>query len=130
MMPQIGFLLTTDLNSKLNAGLKTVLVPVWFDDVDDHVLRNKLSTADGSGIGFIGALNARYHLPMSGQNVKTYLDFFVEYTTLSASGDQVQSWYGDDPISEVDDTGTSIGGIPHDINSTQYNIGVRLGLTF
>ncbi len=130
MMPQIGLLLTADLSPKLNAGLKTVLAPVWFDDVDDHVLRDKLSTADGNGIGFIGALNARYDLPASGQFFKPFLDFFVEYMTLSASGDQVQEWYGDDPISEADDTGTSIGGIPHDITSTQYNIGVRLGLTF
>ena len=128
--PQIGLLSSMNLTPNLRASLKTVYTPVWFDDFDDHLLRFKTSIADGTGDGFIGSLRAHYEFAEVGGPARPFLDFNLDYVSISSSGSQTQTWYGDDPASDYDDTGVSVDGIPHEVNSTQYNVGVRLGLTF
>ncbi|UCG62223.1 MAG: omptin family outer membrane protease [Candidatus Zixiibacteriota bacterium] len=130
LMPQIGLRSRIDLRSDLTVGLETILSPVWFSDVDDHILRNKLSKADGWGLGIIGAFNARKRFGSSGSQAAPYIDLFAEVTTISASGDQTQNWYGDDPFTPDDDTDIVFPGIPHDINATLFHAGIRLGLIF
>lgn len=130
IMPLIGLHSTTDLSPNLSAGLKTIFSPVWYKDVDDHVLRNKISEADGNGLGFIGSLTARYWLGSRGGAAVPYVDFFAEYTTISTTGSQTQKWYGDDEITPDDDTGNFIAGIPHDVNATLYHLGLKIGMSF
>ncbi len=128
-MPQIGLSLATDLSPRVAAKLKTVFTPLWYEDVDDHILRNKLSTSDGTGSGFIGSVNLHYDIS-SGRQSAPFIDFFAELTTLTASGDQTQEWYGDDPASVgADDTGLRIEGLPHEVNSTRFHFGVKIGMT-
>ena len=40
------------------------------------------------------------------------------------------SWTADGALIGFDDTGDSVIGIPHEIKSTQYSIGLRAGLVF
>ncbi|UCE24793.1 MAG: omptin family outer membrane protease [Candidatus Zixiibacteriota bacterium] len=129
-MPQIGLNLSTDLSPKVAARLKTVFTPVWYEDVDDHVLRNKLSTSDGTGTGFVGSLNIHYDISSGQAQSAPFIDFFAEVMTLTASGDQTQEWYGDDPASPgSDDTGLRIDGLPHEVNSTRFHFGVKIGMS-
>ncbi len=129
-MPRAGLSSRLDLSPNLSLGLETVLSSVWFKDVDDHILRNKLSKADGSGLGFTGIFSAHYQLGSSGSQAAPFVDFFVEYNAISASGDQTQEWYGDDEFTEGDDTGNTIEGVPHDVNANLYHVGMKLGLSF
>jgi hypothetical protein len=131
LLPQIGLNFTADLSPNFMAGIKTIFVPVWFEDVDDHLLRNKLSRADGTGTGFIGSLNLDYRLGSPQRRSRPFISIFAEFTSIGASGDQTQEWYGDDPASpDFDDTGSRITGIPHDANITLYRVGIKAGLTF
>ncbi|MEW6411380.1 MAG: hypothetical protein AB1483_02775 [Candidatus Zixiibacteriota bacterium] len=129
--PQIGLLTSTEFPSGMTLKLKTAFTPVWFDDYDDHILRNKESTADGDGAGFEGSLRARFKFSSLRAPLVPYLDIFADYMTLHATGYQTQTWYGDDGATpDFDDTGLSVSNIYHEVNSTQYNIGFKLGLLF
>ncbi len=129
--PQIGLLTTAELSPDMTLKLKTAFTPVWFDDYDDHILRMKESTADGDGTGFEASLRARVKFSSFQAPLRPYLDIFADYMTLNATGYQTQTWYGDDGATpDFDDTGQSVSNIYHEVNSTQYNIGFRLGLLF
>lgn len=129
-LPQAGLKTDLELSPNLSLSARTALALVWFKDVDDHPFRAKLSEADGTGTGFIGSLSARYQLSSAGTGTAPYIGFSAEYTTLTSSGDQTQTWYGDDPASPDDDTGLRISGIPHEVNANWYHIGINLGMSF
>lgn len=128
---QLGLVISTQLQPNLTGRIKAAYSPVWFEDYDDHILRNKEAVADGDGNGFIGLASLRYDFDSGGGPLKPFLDAGVEYVLISTSGLQTQSWYGDDPASpDVDDTGLSIGGIPHEVNLNQLNLRLMIGLAF
>ncbi len=96
-------------------------------DHDDHLLRFKITESDINGNGLLADFGLRMDFgptPSKG--------FFVEFngdlTYIKASGTSTQSWYGDDPLSEEDDTGQILTGIPHEISTTQFRIGLVLGM--
>ena len=130
---QILLGLTTELynTGKFTARLKTLYAPVYFDDFDDHILRHKTSTSDGDGSGFIASADFSYRLPNHSKSKNTFISGSFEILTLNANALQEQRWYGDDPATPgEDDTGNIQRGIPHEINSTQFNFGLKVGLTF
>jgi hypothetical protein len=108
---------------------KLAYVQVFASDFDDHLLRNKTAVADVIGGGGETDLNIRWFFGSSTQS-RSFLEFSMSFLYLLAEGDQTQAWYGDDPVSEDDDTGKVITGIPHEVESLQGNIGLRLGLRF
>ncbi|UCD63233.1 MAG: omptin family outer membrane protease [Candidatus Zixiibacteriota bacterium] len=129
--PQVGLVTWIDWRPGLSTRIKTVYTPVWFEDYDDHVLRFKEAIADGDGSGFIGSARIHYELTQAPMPAVPFVDFTAEFVTLSASGKQTQSWYDDDPASpDFDETGLSIPGLPHEVNSTQFDFGLRIGVTF
>lgn len=112
------------------AFLGTGVGAVFFSDEDDHVLRNKKATTSGTGIGLKADFSFRRYLGNSYHAKRPYIEVIAGLRYFNASGDQTQTWYGDDPASDdYDDTGDSVSGIPHDVRSLAGRIGLKLGFT-
>ena len=128
--PHLGLRSNVELGPHTDISAKAAFALVWASDFDDHLLRNKTATADITGHGFISGVSLRHQMPSTG-TMQPFFELVGELVYLHASGGQTQSWYGDDPASpDDDDTGTSLSGIPHEINSQQVSIGLRVGLGF
>jgi len=139
-LPQIGLLPSAQLGRKLRIEGKAAIVRVFVSDVDDHVLRKKISEADGPGTGFVSHLGFRYALKET-ERRDIYVELIGEYISIKADMSQKQTWYGNDPADDYidpdtgepvinDNTGDVIVGLDHAIRSTQYSIGLRIGLAF
>ena len=128
---KIGVVTDLQLSEKLSSRIQTAFAPVFFKDIDDHILRNKLSTADGDGKGFIGSLDLKYDFIQNDKLSNMFILLSSSFNYMNAKGSQTQEWYGDDQATPgVDDTGEIIRGIPHSIKSRQFKIGLRFGMTF
>lgn len=126
----IEFLLGHPYNN-LSAGVKLGVGPVFYSDFDDHLLRFKEADASGTGIGILAGLDIRKYLGDARNVKRPYIGIEGDLRYYNTTGDQTQTWYGDDPASEdYDDTGDSITNIPHDVRSLSYRIGVKLGISF
>ena len=99
---------------------------VYVDDRDKHLLRYFVSEADGRGYGFFADCSLEYCFASGRQFVRLTGDLTVLGADL-ASGIR---WYGDDPIDDADNTGNFVLGVPHDIRSTQYSVGLTVGTVF
>lgn len=109
-------------------------------DIDDHLLRGKLSTADINGKGLLADVEVKWKMKSGG--MKLFLKLTGDLSYIRASGSQTQTWYADEYGWVWDENnneyvwdiavpeGTSITGIPHDINLTQYTVGLDLGISF
>lgn len=130
-MPYLGVATNVDVFS--NIGFDAVVKGsplVSSKDTDDHVLRNKVSVSDGTGamISIDGGLTYTLFGPGSGLSWVAGLGY--EYTYISSSGTQTQSWYGDDPATSYDDTGTAVTGIHHELKSNQHGVFVTVAARF
>ncbi|MCM8789395.1 MAG: omptin family outer membrane protease [Candidatus Omnitrophica bacterium] len=94
-------------------------------DLDYHLLRNKLSRGDTSGYALMLGLSS---FLKSKSNL--LWQFGIGYTGIRTKGKQNQYWYGDDPSTPGDDTGTSIDGIGLKIKSAQYLFWGKLQYNF
>jgi len=128
--PLIGLKYCQGITSPFSANLTAAYVMVLASDVDDHFLRYKISTADGIGYGFYSDLYIRYIMSPKSNGIKPFITVGGEFLTMKVATDQTQKWYGDDPISEEDDTGQVTSNIPHEISSTQFMLGLKLGIEF
>lgn len=93
---------------------------VYANDEDNHLKRYRRSTSSTSGSGYQASLSGLY---------KIHQNWFISsgctYSTITTHGHQNQYWYGDDPATTNNDTGTSINGLPLKIEQT--NIRFSLG---
>jgi len=139
-LPQIGLLSSAQLGRKLRIEGKAAIARVFVSDVDDHVLRKKISEADGPGTGFVSYLGLRYALKET-ERRDMFVELIGEYIYIKADMSQKQTWYGNDPADDyidpdtgelvvIDNTGDVIVGLDHAVRSTQYSIGLRIGLAF
>ena len=128
-LPHAGLRGGLRLGRMVHVDGKAAFAIVLVSDYDNHLLRNKDAEARITGHGFIGGAGLRHDLGSTpGRGLFFGLDADILY--LTASGRQTQTWYGDDGATEWDDTGTEIGGIPHEINTTQYHVGLVFGWRF
>ena len=127
--PHLGLRSNIRLGQYSTLGARAAFALVWTSDFDDHLLRKKTARANISGHGFISSMNARYLIPAGGR-FQPFFELAAGFLYFHASGNQTQRWYGDDPITEDDDTGLSLSGIPHEINSLQVSVGVKVGVAF
>ncbi len=98
-------------------------------DLDDHVLRNKEAYSDiKGGLYLAGSLDLRLETPTDLLSVFFHARVFGE--SFSYQGYQSQSWYGDDPASDYDDTGNITHGIPNTIKYNRTGFSIGLGLAF
>ena len=139
-MPQIGLAPAIQFSKNLRVDAKAAFTRLFVSDVDDHVLRNKLSKADGPGIGYLTRLCLHYAFRGS-ENHGISIDLTARFTSLRAEISQTQSWYGNDPADDyrdpitgeiviIDNTGAVAVGIDHEIRSKQYSLGFRINYTF
>ncbi|MFH1372993.1 MAG: hypothetical protein ABII79_04280 [bacterium] len=129
IQPHLGLLADIAPDGDISLELRAAYAPVITSDFDDHVLRNKIAESSLIGHGVLSGVKLRFLLCPSRH--RPTLELTGDYLYLHASGDQQQTWYGDDPMTPgVDDTGRKVTGIPHEISSRQASIGVSLGLVF
>ena len=126
-MPGLGMAVTAGDVSRSHARFAVAGHAVFARDVDDHILRKKISDGKGTGRGLTAS--AAFHLlPRIGHSNSFFLEIKGDLTTLSVKGSQTQTWYGDDAATpNYDDTGESIAGIPHDFRSSQYSLRLSIG---
>ena len=102
---------------------------MYVTDRDDHVLRNKLSTAAGFGGGGEGRLSMTYRWPGT-PDYQSYVSVSGGLLYLRALTEQTQEWYGDDPGTSGDDTGQKYTGITHIIETLQGSFGLSAGVWY
>ncbi len=114
-----------------SVDLMTAFAPTWVADKDLHLLRNREATSDGNGSGFIA--RARTELVLGNEQMKfrPILAVTADYYSLAVHAFQTIYWYGDDPVTPgVNDTGTTMSDIPHQLVSRELFVGLRLGVRF
>lgn len=124
---RIGLISDINLSQQLSSQIKFGFAPAFYKDIDDHVLRFKLSDSDGDGKGIYSGFSLQYNMSQSGFS---FIRLNSTYTYFTAHGSQTQTWYADDPASPEDDTGESYSGLPHTVRTKQYTIGLEAGYTF
>ncbi len=129
--PSIGILYDVQFNPQAQFELSVSYMHVFASDIDDHILRNKISDASGTGPGFYSSVEFNLVLNHNNPGLRPFIGTSADFSILSVSTKQKQRWYGDDPISDnYDDTGDISENIPHEFTSMQFSLGVRIGLAF
>ena len=90
-------------------------------DVDDHILRYKMSEGKTNGHANLFNMKLEWNL-----DPQWTLRLSESYTKIYTTGKQNQFWYGDDPASSGDDTGGYINNIDDKITSTQKLISLGI----
>ncbi|MQY76507.1 MAG: omptin family outer membrane protease [Spirochaeta sp.] len=117
-------LTTPKLALDLAAGYQLVLI----SDYDDHVLRSKLSTAEGTGHGLLCSLDGRYTLRRETGSFRPFLFLAADFSYVYADIEQTQEWYGDlDPYATK---GTRYTGISHLIKSALFTSTMGFGFRY
>ena len=127
--PQFGALTRIDFSSSVQINIKTAVSLTWVKDKDDHLLRKFHTLADGQGIGFISQIGARWFTGSRLMGHNSYVDFVGSYDYYKADISSTRVQYGDGGPSEPP-VGYTVGGLPHDIKSQQFKLGLRFGLIF
>jgi len=109
--PHFGLRSNIRLGRHTSIGAKAAFALVWTSDYDDHLLRFKDAAADITGRGFISGLSLRHRLPYISGRAQPFFELVGGFIYFHASGSQTQYWYGDDPVTEDNDTGTIISGV-------------------
>ncbi|HKK64792.1 MAG TPA: hypothetical protein VJ967_02980 [Clostridia bacterium] len=111
--------------------LELSLLPqlMYVSDRDDHVLRNKLSTAAGFGGGLAGCVSLSYRW-QGNPEYQSYVSLNGGLLYLRAVTEQSQEWYGDDPGTSGNDTGQKYTGLTHVIQTLQGSFGVSAGVWY
>ncbi|MFH2049153.1 MAG: omptin family outer membrane protease, partial [bacterium] len=128
-LPNAGFKINYFLNQKLTFYSRIAYTRAIISDFDDHLLRFKTTESSINGNGLLADFGLHMDFgPTPGKGF--FVEFNGDFTYIKASGTSTQSWYGDDPAGEEDETGQSVSGIPHEISTTQFRLGLVLGLGF
>ena len=124
--PTIGFAFSIDtpyLTVDMAAGYKLVFI----SDYDDHVLRSKLSTAEGIGHGLLCSIKGVYKLGHQLGPFTPSVILSADFSYVYADIEQTQEWYGNlDSVPE----GTKYTGISHIINSTVFLSTIGFSLSY
>lgn len=126
LSPYVGFRLKRGKPNRESFHIQAAIAPTHMKDFDDHLLRFKVGTASGWGMGVLAQSGLKFNLRNNGSTIP-FLEITGRFAYLHGSLSQTQTWYGDDPATSEDDTGTSISNIPHAITLTQLSLGARLG---
>jgi hypothetical protein len=129
--PSIGILYDVRFNPQTHFELSAGYMHVFASDIDDHILRNKISEASGTGPGFYSSIEFSLIINPDNPGLKPFINLNADFSILSVSSAQTQKWYGDDPITDnYDDTGDISDNIPHKFSSMQLVLGIQVGLAF
>ncbi len=123
--PQLGLKAAIELSGSIAFEFKASWGLVFASDVDDHLLRGKLSEADAVGLGFNSQAKLSL-LPGFALWRHLSLDIVGQFSYYTAEGDQTQRWYQDEGSIAA---GTEIKDIPHEFESFQYTISLQIGFS-
>ena len=130
-VPSVGLAVTLRPATGVAVAMEAGLAVPHAADRDDHLLRNKLSTAAGLGIGGYAEVALKYSWGSPKDRVRPYVVLAVEAMALKANTAQTQTWYGDDPYSSyVEQPGDYISGVDHQISMKQLNVVLACGATY
>lgn len=91
-------------------------------DIDDHLRRYRESRVTSDGTGNMISMNAKFSL-----TPRWFVSSSCSRVRISTDGTQDQFWYGNDPATATDDTGTTINGIDAEIEQDYFKVGIALG---
>jgi len=136
-LPHAGLRLEFNPSPTITVDSKAAFALVFASDFDDHMLRGKTAVSSITGRGLINGLDLLYS-PGGNKGHGTFLETTCDFIYLTSSGTQTQEWYRDetwvDPNTGEEtiqtEKGTRFLGIPHDINTTQFRLGLSLGYRF
>jgi hypothetical protein len=131
-VPTAGFSVTLTPAPGLSIVMGVGLAVPIVTDQDDHLLRNKLSTAAGLGIGGYAELAVHYSWGTPGARLQPFLSLAMDLMAQKANTLQTQTWYGDDPVSTkyVEQPGDYISGIDHQISTRQFSVVLAFGVKY
>ncbi len=129
-VPTAGLAVALQPAPSVAVALEAGLAVPYVSDADDHVLRYKLSTAHGLGLGGYAELSARYSWGKAESRVRPYLSLAASFMALKANTAQTQSWYGNDPSFAGDETGMVIPGVDHQISTRQFTAVLACGFIY
>ena len=95
---------------------------IYLQDRDDHVLRNKLSTARGFGFGGEGDVVFSYSWGEN-ESYRPYVSLTAELKYIWANTDQTQEWYDSE-------TERRYTGITHIVESLQGDLSLSAGVWY
>lgn len=128
--PGLGILASLQVLPGLSLELRGAYTPVYMSDRDDHKLRTKLSTSSGWGNGAYVDLRAAYQLEHLFKAVTPYIALDGNLVWYSVTTTQTQYWYGNADASNGAPQGTTYTGVGHVVSSAQFQVGLRVGVTF
>lgn len=126
LSPYVGFRFKSSHPGQTAFHLQAAVAPTRMSDFDDHRLRYKTAVATGWGEGVLTEAGVTVPLGAHGPQT-TFLQIRAQFDYLHGNPRQTQTWYGDDPYTAENDTGSSFRNIPHEITLTRFAVGVRLG---
>jgi len=127
MVPYVGFITRTldflDVNVFYSIFAKA-------NDIDYHLLRNKRSESSCSGTLLTGEFGKSFKIGKNNGRFEWFAELWYKIDLFNLKGNQNQYWYGDDPISSINDTGSSINDIETEIISQQEAYNISAGFKF
>jgi len=131
-LPYLGLAAQVKPSANFSVGMNLAFSPTaTAEDRDNHLLRHKTAKADCSGQAYFGGAELTWKLCGSAMGRGWLLGMGADFVKIRTSGDQDQTWYGDDPITpDVDDTGSVITNICDEITSVSKSVVFRLGYEF
>ncbi|MFP4364177.1 MAG: hypothetical protein ACLFR1_09945 [Spirochaetia bacterium] len=111
-IPYIGYRFVAQPITKVSLSLELCALASFSRDLDDHVLRNKTAVGTAFGGGASADLGFRYRFIEDARFTPVF-SVSGSILWLYETGTQRQDWYGDDPASDTDDTGSSVSDIPY-----------------
>ncbi len=129
--PAVGLYAEWRLSTALSIAADMQAELIYLSDWDDHLLRNKLSTASGYGLGGGAGFYVTYIFQNSAGGISSFFSVDSNISYLQAMTEQTQEWYGDDPTTEgFNDDGTWVYGIDHLVTSLQFDFSVSMGFQY
>ncbi len=126
-VPTAGLAVTLQPVPAVAVALEAGLAVPYVADQDDHVLRYKLSTAAGLGLGAYADLSARYSWGKTEARVRPYLSLTGRVLYMKANTLQTQTWYTG---ATEQPPGTTWPGVDHQISSRQLTVVLAFGVTY
>jgi hypothetical protein len=100
----IGLALKSRVEDTLIITLEASALPlVYAKDEDEHLRRNRVSYTSTSGAGYQASFSSLFKI-----NGNWFISSRYSFTRIATDGHQDQYWYGDDPATAGNDTGSGL----------------------